>query len=401
MSRPHIAIIGGGPAGLIAADVLANTCEVHLYEQARTVGRKFLVAGEGGLNITNRVEGEEMLGQYAPKDRMRPILAAFGPAELRAWLAELGVPTFIGSSGRVFPEKGIKPAEVLKAIVDRLTAKGVQLHVQHTFVGFDAVARPLVERNGQQVVIEAENYLFGLGGASWAKTGSTGDWTAYFQALGVRTIPFAASNCGVELVMPEALRVHVGKPLKNIRITAGDRSVRGEATLTEHGLEGNAVYPVVPAIREALARGQEATLIIDLKPDLTEAELERRLAGAAWKERMATVKLDRVQVALLKAFTPMHRFIDGSTLITDVKQLRVPVRALRPIDEAISTVGGIPWDELNDDLSLKQYPRIFVAGEMVDWDAPTGGFLLQGCFATGHHAASAIQRAQAKSESKP
>ena len=166
MSRPHIAIIGGGPAGLIAADVLANTCEVHLYEQARTVGRKFLVAGEGGLNITNRVEGEEMLGQYAPKDRMRPILAAFGPAELRAWLAELGVPTFIGSSGRVFPEKGIKPAEVLKAIVDRLTAKGVQLHVQHTFVGFDAVARPLVERDGQQVVIEAEKYLFALGGAS-------------------------------------------------------------------------------------------------------------------------------------------------------------------------------------------------------------------------------------------
>ena len=399
MSRPHIAIIGGGPAGLIAADVLANTCEVHLYEQARTVGRKFLVAGEGGLNITNRVEGEEMLGQYAPKDRMRPILAAFGPAELRAWLAELGVPTFIGSSGRVFPEKGIKPAEVLKAIVDRLAAKGVQLHVQHTFVGFDAVARPLVERNGQQVVIEAENYLFGLGGASWAKTGSTGDWTAYFQALGVRTIPFAASNCGVELVMPEALRVHVGKPLKNIRITAGDRSVRGEATLTEHGLEGNAVYPVVPAIREALARGQEATLIIDLKPDLTEAELERRLAGAAWKERMATVKLDRVQVALLKAFTPMHRFIDGSTLISDVKQLRVPVRALRPIDEAISTVGGIPWDELNDDLSLKQYPRIFVAGEMVDWDAPTGGFLLQGCFSTGRLAASAIQHALTKGRS--
>lgn len=393
MSKARVAIIGGGPAGLIAAELLADTCEVHVYEQARTVGRKFLVAGEGGLNITNRIEGEEMFGQYAPKDRMQPILVAFGPAELRTWLAELGVPTFIGSSGRVFPEKGIKPAEVLKAIVDRLAAKGVQLQVQHTFVGFDENARPFVERDGRREVIEAEKYLFALGGASWAKTGSTGAWTAYFQALGVRTIPFAASNCGVELVMPEALHVHVGKPLKNIRITAGCRSVRGEATLTEHGLEGNAVYPVVPAIREALARGEEATLVIDLKPDLTEAELERRLSGAAWKERMAAVKLDRVQVALLKAFTPMHRFIDGSTLITDVKQLRVPVRALRPIDEAISTVGGIPWDELNDDLSLKQYPRIFVAGEMVDWDAPTGGFLLQGCFSTGRLAASAIQHA--------
>ncbi|MCC7502625.1 MAG: TIGR03862 family flavoprotein [Flavobacteriales bacterium] len=393
MSRPRIAIIGGGPAGLIAADVLADTCDVHLYEQARTVGRKFLVAGEGGLNITNRAEGEELLGQYVPKDLMRPVLTAFGVAELRTWLAELGVPTFIGTSGRVFPEKGIKPAEVLKAIVDRLAAKGVHLHVQHTFVGFDDNARPIIEQDGQRAMIEVDRCLFALGGASWSKTGSTGAWTEHFDALGVRTLPFAASNCGVELEMSEALRVHIGKPLKNIRISAGDRCVRGEATLTEHGLEGNAVYPVVPAVREALARGEEAALIIDLKPDLTEAELERRLSGAAWRERMAAVKLDRVQVALLKAFTPMQKFIDGSTLITDVKHLRVPVRGLRPIEEAISTVGGIPWNELNQDLSLKRYPKIFVAGEMVDWDAPTGGFLLHGCFATGYHAASAILKA--------
>jgi predicted flavoprotein YhiN len=196
----------------------------------------------------------------------------------------------------------------------------------------------------------------------------------------------------VELELADALRVHVGKPLKNIRITCGDRSFRGEATLTDHGLEGNAIYPVVPAVRDALERGEEAVLVVDLKPDVTEAELERRLSGAAWKERMAAVKLDRVQVALLKAFTPMHRFLDGSTLVQDVKHLHIPVRALRPIDEAISTVGGIPWDEVNDDLSLKQHPRFFVAGEMLDWDAPTGGFLLQGCFSTGCFAAGGLLR---------
>ena len=396
MSRPRIAIIGGGPAGLIAAEMLAESCQVRLYEQARTLGRKFLVAGEGGLNITNRADREELFRHYEPRDRMLPLMEAFGSAQLRAWLADLGVPTFIGSSGRVFPENGIKPAEVLKAIVDRLGAKGVHLHLQHAFVGFDASATPLIEHEGQQAAIEADQYLFALGGASWAKTGSTGSWTEHFEALGVRVLPFAASNCGVVLEMPEALRVHHGKPLKNIRITAGDRSFRGEATLTEHGMEGNAVYPVVPAVREALASGEAAELIIDLKPDLTEAELERRLVGAAWKERMAAVKLDRVQVALLKAFTPMHKFIDGSTLIQDVKNLRVPVRGLRPIDEAISTVGGIPWSELNEDLSLTQHPRIFIAGEMIDWDAPTGGFLLQGCFATGRYAANAMKSAQAK-----
>jgi uncharacterized flavoprotein (TIGR03862 family) len=392
MNRPSIAIIGGGAAGLIAADVLAEHAEVHLYEQERQVGRKFLVAGEGGLNITNSAEGEDLLKHFHPIDRLRPVLEAFGSSDLRAWLAERGVPTFIGSSGRVFPERGIKPAEVLKAIMDRLAAKGVHIHLQHGFIGFDAQGKPVVAHNGSATTLEAVRTLFALGGASWPKTGSTGAWVEHFQGIGIPTTPFRSSNCGVELELPDALRVHVGKPLKNIRITCGDRSFRGEATLTDHGLEGNAIYPVVPAVRDALERGEEAVLVVDLKPDVTEAVLERRLSGAAWKERMAAVKLDRVQVALLKAFTPMHRFLDGSNLVHDVKHLHIPVRALRPIDEAISTVGGIPWDEVDDDLSLKQHPRFFVAGEMLDWDAPTGGFLLQGCFSTGCFAAGGLLR---------
>lgn len=385
--RPVIRIIGGGPAGLIAADILAVHCDVHVHEQGRQVGRKFLVAGEGGLNITNAAEGEALVGWYTPADRMRPLLEAFGPEALRAWLRDLGVPTYAGTSGRVFPERGIKPAQVLQAIKRRLADRGVRIHTRHAFSGFDERGRPVVEGEGHRGPLEADATLFALGGASWPVTGSTGSWVAPFRELGIRVNELRPSNCGVVTPMTDALRAHAGKPLKNISVGSGPVRVRGEATITEHGLEGNAIYPVVPAVRAALADSGEAELELDLKPDVTQGELERRLAGAAWKERMAALKLDRPQVALLKAFTAQHRFVDGAYLAHDVKHLRIPVRGLRPIAEAISTAGGIAWDALNADLSLKRHPQLFVAGEMIDWDAPTGGFLLQGCFTTGFAAA--------------
>ena len=388
--RRVFAVLGGGPAGLIAADHLAALGEVHLYERNRTVGRKFLVAGEGGLNITNSAPIDRVIEAYLPQGPMGSRLESFGPEALRSWLSERGIPTFIGSSGRVFPERGIKPAEVLRSIREGLVRKGVEFHTEHTFIGFDPDQRPIVEHAGEQRTIVADRYMFALGGASWAKTGSTGEWAKAFEAIGVSVAPFAASNCGVEVALPDTLRVHVGKPLKNIRVTCGDRSVRGEATLTEHGLEGNAIYPMVPAVREALAKDRQAVLELDLKPDLSEEELVRRLSGAAWKERMAAAKLDRVQVALLKAFTPVMQFVDGSSLVQDIKHLRIPVHGLRPIEEAISTVGGIAWSEVEEDLSLKLHPHLFVAGEMLDWDAPTGGYLLQGCFSTGVRAAQGM-----------
>jgi uncharacterized flavoprotein (TIGR03862 family) len=390
--RPVIRIIGGGPAGLIAADILAVHCDVHVHEQGRQVGRKFLVAGEGGLNITNAAEGDSLAGWYTPADRMRPLLEAFGPEALRAWLLDLGVPTFVGTSGRVFPERGIKPAQVLQAIKRRLADRGVRIHTRHAFTVFDERGRPVVEGEGHRGPLEADATLFALGGASWPVTGSTGSWVAPFREFGIRVNELRPSNCGVELPMTDALVTHAGKPLKNIDVRSGPIRVRGEATITAHGLEGNAIYPVVPAVRAAMAAGEEPTLELDLKPDVAQEELERRLAGAAWKERMAALKLDRPQVALLKAFTPQHRFMDGAHLAHDVKHLRIPVSGLRPIAEAISTAGGIAWDELDDELSLKHHPHLFVAGEMIDWDAPTGGFLLQGCFTTGHAAAMGILR---------
>lgn len=385
--RTTIAIIGGGPAGLIAAEVLADRAEVDLYEGGRAVGRKFLVAGYGGLNITNRAEGDRLLEKYSDPEFFRPVLAAFGPTALREWLAGLGISTFTGSSGRVFPERGIRPAQVLKAIRDSAVSKGARIHVGHEFVGFDEGARPILEHAGERSTLDTHRTLFALGGASWSRTGSKGDWRTHFEGIGVHTVPFQASNCGVEIPWPAALAPHFGKPLKNIRITAGGMSLRGEATITAYGLEGNGIYPLVPELRAALAKGGQAIIGLDLKPDVDKAEMERRLRGAAWRERMAALKLDRVQVALLKAYTSGARFVDGSGLVDDLKDLKLTVTALRPIEEAISTVGGIALEEVAPDLSLKRHPHLSVAGEMLDWDAPTGGFLLQGAFALGRWAA--------------
>lgn len=394
----HFAIIGGGPAGLMAAHTLAAHGVVDLYEQERTVGRKFLVAGEGGLNITYDADGEALLARYAPAGYLNAALNSFGTEALRHWLAERGVPTFTGSSGRVFPQRGIKPAQVLKAIREDLRAKGVRLHLRHRFLGFDAQARPIMEHEGVRQVVSAPVVLFALGGASWPRTGSRGDWRDAFEGIGVRTVAFAASNCGVEVPWPaELVTAHAGKPLKNIRVSAGDpaggqgfRSLRGEATLTRHGLEGNAIYPVVPVLREALAHGRKANVVLDLKPDVPEDTLCERLHTTALRERSAALKVDRAALALLKAFTPRNVMDDPTALAHAVKHLPVPVTGLRPIAEAISTVGGIALEEVAPDLSLRKHPHLFVAGEMLDWDAPTGGFLLQAAFSMGGWAAQGM-----------
>jgi uncharacterized flavoprotein (TIGR03862 family) len=388
----HVVIIGGGPSALIAADVLADVAEVDLYERGHVLGRKFLVAGDGGLNITNSAEGDAFHRQFTPPGFMDRMIADWGPSHLRAWLAELGVPTFVGSSGRVFPVKGIKPAEVLKAITQRVRNKGVRVHLRHTFVGFDDQVRPIVEDQGVRRSLSADAFLFALGGASWPKTGSVGEWTEAFKAIGVRTVPFRSSNCGVELPMPEGLSVHEGKPLKNVRLTCGRMSVRGEATITRHGLEGQAVYPLIPEVRRQLDERGMAELRIDLKPDVPLREMERRLRAASAKDRTHALRLDRQSLALLKGFTPRDRFLDPGDLATDAKHLRVPVAGLRPLEEAISSVGGIALDAVAINFSLRQFPAIFVAGEMLDVDAPTGGFLLQGAFSMGHWAAQGMQR---------
>ncbi len=393
MERKRIAIIGGGPAGLIAADVLAPSCEVYLYEQGKTVGRKFLVAGQGGFNLTNEVESDPLKAMYAPPGFLDPALDAFGSTAMREWLRSFGIETYVGTSGRVFPTKGIKPIDVLNALRGRLIERGVHFHLEHTFVGFDPAANAIIEHAGERTSVMADATLFALGGASWPVTGSTGEWPTHFASLGFTLLPFRSSNCGVEVAWPKAfVQAHAGKPLKNIRISAGERSAFGEATITANGLEGNAVYPVVPGVRDALAANTSAELHIDLKPNNTTEQLLDKIAGKEPKNYAEALNLDRAAFALLKAFTTKERFFSPFALAQDIKDLHVPVSALRPFEEAISTVGGIRNEDLAPDFSFKRYPNLFALGEMVDWDAPTGGFLLQGCFAMGHHAAQAILR---------
>jgi uncharacterized flavoprotein (TIGR03862 family) len=387
----RVAIIGGGPAGLMAAAMLAPEIPVDLYERQRTIARKLLVAGHGGLNLTNDSYGEAHLSHYTPRDRLRSIIGAFGPAELRAWFSSLGVETYVGSSGRIFPRRGIRPAHVVQRMRSHLLERGVGIYTDHAFVGFDQQARPVIENAGRRITLDHACCLFALGGASWPVTGSKGDWLDHFAAIGVATLPFAPSNCGVEVTLPEALRIHAGKPLKNIRASAGQHAIRGELTITAQGLEGNAIYPLVPALRGALQDGRSAELYIDLKPDLSVEALGERLRSTQWKERPAALRLDRTAMAFFKAFTPRERYLDGNCWVTDLKAVRVPVTGLRSIEEAISTVGGIALPEVAPDLSLLRFPHLFVAGEMLDTDAPTGGFLLQGAFAMGYRAAMGIR----------
>jgi uncharacterized flavoprotein (TIGR03862 family) len=388
MPRKQIAIIGGGPAGLMAADVLSPICDVHIYDKEKGVGQKLLLAGKGGFNITNSLQGEDLHNKYSPYYFLKEALADFGPGALREWLLQLGVPTFEGSSGRVFPEKGITPADVLKKIKQKLISKGVEFHLRHEFIGFGPDNTLTVKSDGEERQIHAEYFVFALGGASWAVTGSNGKWKEIFNARNVLTLPFQASNCGIEIHWPENFKTnHSGKPLKNIAITVNGLVQKGEAMITDYGLEGNAIYPLVPEIRKLLLENRQAQISLDLKPFNTEEQLFQKIKGkdsSATKKYSEIFTLNNTQLSIIKAFTTKESFINPELFIKSLKQLQLPVHSLRPVEEAISTVGGIDLSEINPDFSLKKRPNCFAIGEMLDWDAPTGGFLLQGSFSMGH-----------------
>lgn len=395
---PLVAVVGGGPAGLLAAQRLAERgFRVRVFEQKATVGRKFLVAGHGGFNLTNGEGVGPMAAHYGTHAAFfGKLLAHFSPADLRAWAAGLGIATFVGSSGRVFPESQHKPADLLRAWLRRLAELGVEIHPRHRWLGFagENGLRFLAEKTGEEFTLAPAATVLALGGASWPQTGSDGHWTQFLQETGVPCRPWQPANCGAEVAWSAFFREKVGRtPLKNIALSCGSHTVRGEILLTDYGLEGTPVYALTPHVRAALAGGPTPLLHLNLKPDLPPAEVARRVA-----QRRAGTSLPAFLGSALSLRPPVPtllRELAGPTpanLAEAITALPIPVAGLRSLAEAISSAGGVPFAEVDGSLMLRRRPGTFVAGEMLDWEAPTGGYLLQGCFSTGAWAAAGVAR---------
>jgi uncharacterized flavoprotein (TIGR03862 family) len=394
----RVAVIGGGPAGLMAAEVLAaGGASVTVYDRMPSVGRKFLLAGRGGLNLTHSEDLAPFLGRYgAAQGHLRPAVEALPPEAVRAWCEALGQPTFVGSSGRVFP-RAMKASPLLRAWLGRLAAAGVAFRTRHRWVGWDDEGRLRFATPGGEEAVVANAAVLALGGASWPRLGSAGDWVSPFSAAGVAVTPLAPANCGFLVAWSAAFRGRFeGEPLKRIALTFAGETVRGEALVTATGIEGGAVYALSGPLREALRAGGEAVLHIDLRPDLSHAELEARLARPRGKQSLSTflrkaVGLAPVAIALLHetALPDAGRVGDmpPAGLAALIKSVPLRLMAPAPIETAISTAGGVGWEAVDAHLMLRRCPGVFVAGEMLDWEAPTGGYLLQACLATGALAA--------------
>jgi len=398
---PRIAIIGGGPAGLFAADRLATAGHaVTLFDRMPSPGRKFLMAGRGGLNLTHSEPLERFLARYPDcPEALEKAIRAFPPDALRDFAAELGQRTYIGTSGRIFPE-AMKASPMLRAWLGRLDARGVEVKLRHDWQGWDETGALRFATPSGPVVVTADAILLALGGASWPRLGSDGGWAKLLAAKGVAVAPLTASNVGVLCDWSARMRERAGEPLKRTDFAIGATGVIGEAVVTGKGIEGGAIYALSAAIRAALAKGP-VTLILDFRPDLTPSALLGRLSEGRKGDSLANrlrkgAGLSAAQVSLLHeaAFREGRKLADEGPqgLARRVKACPVPITGMAGVDRAISTAGGVRFEALTPDFMLKALPGTFVAGEMLDWDAPTGGYLLQAAFATGNAAAQGISR---------
>ncbi|MGV3549710.1 TIGR03862 family flavoprotein [Rhizobium sp.] len=396
MTGKSVSIIGGGPAGLMAAEVLgAAGCKVTVYEAMPTVGRKFLLAGKSGLNITHAEDYQQFRTRFgAASPQLRAALDAFTPEDVRAWAAGLGSETFVGSSQRVFP-RAMKASPLLRAWLRHLEELGVTILTRHRWTGFEG-DRLRVEGLDGVIDVEADAVLLALGGASWPRLGSDAIWTEWLAEKGVGIKAFRPANCGFDVDWSPVMRDGFGgAPLKGVTATSAAGTFPGEFVISAHGIEGSLVYHHAAALRDALERDGRAELAVDLAPGRS---LERLTADLARQDRKASFStrlrkgagLEGAKVALLREFAPQSILGEPTDLARQIKHLAIPVRRPRPIAEAISSAGGIAFDSLDGHYMLTALPGIYAAGEMLDWEAPTGGYLLTACFATGRAAARAI-----------
>lgn len=407
MSKQNIVIIGGGPASLMLACSLdSSKFNISIYEKNAALGRKFLVAGKGGFNLTHSENLEQFAERYYPKNFIEPLLNCFSNTDFIIWLKSIGIETYVGTSKRVFPVKGIKPIEVLKAIEAEMKKNQVSVYYEHHWKGFKN-EHLLFSVNEKVISIKPDITVFSLGGASWKVTGSDGTWTEYFKNIGVKTKSFYPSNCAFQINWNKELIKHIaGQALKNCEFKCGSASKKGEAVLTEFGIEGSGVYALSKEIRDqliststplSLTNEPLAQIEIDFKPELTIDEIKTRLENKgkrSIKDVLAKkINLTKVQLELLKSTSNKEQYNDSHFLSNLIKNYPINIIGFAPIDEAISTVGGISLDDVTENLELKILPNHYCIGEMLDWDAPTGGYLLQACFSMGKFLADKLNNA--------
>lgn len=393
-----VCVVGGGPAGLMAAETVARGgARVAVCDAMPSVGRKFLLAGRGGLNLTHSEPRHAFIARYgAHAPLFDRLMQDFGPDEVRHWAAGLGIETFVGTSGRVFPAE-FKAAPLLRAWVRRLRELGVAFHARYRWSGFSTDDALLFDTPEGKRPIASPIAVLALGGGSWPHLGSDGSWIPLLRSIGCHVASLRPSNCGFLIDWSDHMRPHFGKPLKSIEIEFDDRRQRGEAMLTEYGIEGGAVYALSAPLREAIETNGVAHLRIDFKPDVAAAALAERLmrprgslSFSNWLRKSAN--LPPAIAALLREFAPAGSLDSPDAMAGQIKSLSIPLRGTAPLAEAISSAGGLSFDELDDDLMIRRRPGLFAAGEMLDWEAPTGGYLLTGCLASGRHAGLAILR---------
>jgi uncharacterized flavoprotein (TIGR03862 family) len=398
-----VAVIGGGPAGLMAAQVLAEGgCAVDVYDAMPSVGRKFLLAGKGGLNLTHAEAHESFLSRFgSARARLQPVIDEFGPEEQRGWARQLGVETFVGTSGRVFPAD-MKAAPLLRAWLHRLRQAGVTFHMRHRWLGWRGAAHEsepslVFATPAGEVEQRPAVTVLALGGGSWPRLGSDGAWVGVLESQGVAVAPLRSANCGFDVAWSEMFRTrHAGQPVKSVTVDVVDGSGgrtrrKGELVITAGGIEGGVIYALSAPLRDAIQRHGDALLHIDLAPDRTSERLTNELArsrgSGSWSRHLErSTGLRGVKLGLLREVLAPQRLNDVDALVTAIKALPIRLVGVRPVAEAISTAGGVAFEAVDQRLMLKALPGVFCAGEMLDWEAPTGGYLLTACLATGRWA---------------
>jgi uncharacterized flavoprotein (TIGR03862 family) len=394
VQKRRVAIIGAGASALmLACELDPAKFEVDIYERNPKPGRKFLVAGDGGLNLTHSEERSSFIGKYSPCDFLRTAFLYFDNKSLATWFNENGIPTYMGTSGRVFPKKGIKPIEVLETFLKKIETNEFRIHTRHEWLGFD-------KNNSHRFLtphgiknIETGITVFCLGGASWPVTGSKGDWQEEFRRQKIGINNFEASNCSFKVQWPEEITPKIeGKALKNLEVTDGEKKIPGEVVLTRTGIEGSGIYPFGPEIRSQLHTKGHAQIFFDMKPLIALNTCILRLQEIRKKNNYSrgvrsALNLSDAHMTLIRGILTKEEFLSPQKLAGKIKKFTIKITGTGPIEDAISTVGGVDLSEIDSHFQLKKIPGTYVIGEMLDFDAPTGGYLLQSCFSMGKYLA--------------